>query len=63
MIPQTQNSPCLSDADNNSKDAECVYHGEFIVIGGDENAKDQNSSDREEDVGAGAGTRDELVNL
>ena len=33
------------------------------MIGGDENVNDQNSNDGEEDVGAGAGARDEFINL
>ena len=47
----------------NTKAAAGVDHGEFIVIRSDENAKYNNSSDGEEDVGAGAGFDDEVITL
>ena len=34
-----------------------------IVIHGDESASDENSSDQEENVGAGAGAGDEVIEL
>ena len=56
-------TPCLSHADSNTRAAAGVDHGEYIVIDGDENANDENSSDGEEDVGAGGGAGDEVIKL
>ena len=47
----------------NTKAAAGVDHGEFIVIRIDEDAKYDDSSDGEEDVGAGAGVDDEVITL
>ena len=52
-----------SHTHSNSKSAAGVDHDEFIVIGGDESAKYDNSSDGGEDVGAGAGAGDEVIKL
>ena len=48
---------------NCSNAAAGVDHGELIAINGDENAKYDNSSDREEDVGDGGGAGDEVIKL
>ena len=56
-------SPCLSHAHSNTRATAGVDHGEYIVIDGDENANNENSSDGKEDVGAGGGAGDEVIKL